>query len=68
MSQQSRASQAAGFWRDLLEAEGVSATELDAAEEAGTLELLCTKGGDGTLTLNGAALSIKGAKPLPASD
>jgi len=32
------------------------------------VELLCTKGGPGTLAVNGAALLIKGAKPLPASD
>ena len=32
------------------------------------LELLCTKGGHGTLTANGAVLQIKAAKPLPASD
>jgi hypothetical protein len=32
------------------------------------LELLCTRGGAGTLTCNGVALAIKGAKPLPASD
>lgn len=36
--------------------------------EAGDLELLCTKPGKGSLTSGGAALSIKGAKPLPASD
>jgi len=33
-----------------------------------TLELLCTKPGKGTLALGEAALSIKGAKPLPSSD
>ena len=38
-----------------------------ADEELG-VELLCTKAGAGTLTCNGAALAIKGAKPLPASD
>jgi len=36
--------------------------------EAGDLELLCTKPGDGTLQLDGAELTIKGAKPLPSSD
>lgn len=36
--------------------------------EAGTLEVLCTKPGDGSLSADGAALTIKGAKPLPASD
>lgn len=35
---------------------------------AGDLELLCTKPGQGTLSLAGEALAIKGAKPLPSSD
>ena len=38
------------------------------ADEALGVELLCTKAGTGTLALNGAALAIKAAKPLPASD
>ena len=36
--------------------------------QAGTLELLCTKPGEGSLAADGAALSVKGAKPLPSSD
>jgi hypothetical protein len=32
------------------------------------LELLCTKAGEGTLTLDGTPLVVKGAKPLPSSD
>jgi hypothetical protein len=36
------------------------------AEEA--VELLCTKGGTGSLTLNGTPLEIKQAKQLPSSD
>ena len=36
--------------------------------EAGDLELLCTKPGKGSLGLSGAALAMKGAKPLPSSD
>ena len=32
------------------------------------LELLCTKPGQGSLAIDGAALTIKGAKPLPSSD
>lgn len=48
-------------------AEGPLLGKRYADEEVG-LELLCTKAGEGTLTLNGEALSIKGAKPLPASD
>jgi hypothetical protein len=35
---------------------------------AGDLELLCTKPGKGSLGCQGAALAVKGAKPLPASD
>lgn len=33
-----------------------------------TLELLCTKAGDGAPAVDGVLLSIKEAKPLPASD
>jgi hypothetical protein len=36
--------------------------------EAGTLELLCTKAGEGSLGSAGAALRLKEAKPLPSSD
>lgn len=33
-----------------------------------TVELLCTKAGQGSLSLAGAPLAMKGAKPLPSSD
>ena len=33
-----------------------------------SLELLCTKAGDGSLGVDGTLLSLKEAKPLPASD
>jgi hypothetical protein len=36
--------------------------------EAGDLELLCTKPGKGSLGCDETLLTIKGAKPLPASD
>ena len=36
--------------------------------EGGDLELLCTNPGKGSLAVGGTALTIKGAKPLPASD
>lgn len=36
--------------------------------ESGDLELLCTKPGKGSLACNGVRLTVKGAKPLPASD
>jgi hypothetical protein len=35
---------------------------------AGTLELLCIKAGQGSLSVDGAALTLKDAKPLPSSD
>jgi hypothetical protein len=37
-------------------------------DEDGAIELLCTKPGAGTLTVDGNALSLKESKPLPASD
>ena len=52
----------------------------DPAQQAGTqlgkryaddgvgIELLCTKGGEGTLAVNGTPVPLKDAKPLPASD
>jgi hypothetical protein len=37
-------------------------------DEAGTLEVLCIKPGAGSLALDGVALQVKEAKPLPSSD
>jgi hypothetical protein len=37
-------------------------------DEAGTIELLCTKAGDGVPAIGGELLQLKEAKPLPASD
>lgn len=37
-------------------------------DEASGLEVLCTKAGQGRLALDGSALVIKSAKPLPSSD
>ena len=37
----------------------------DAAE---TMEFLCTKGGEGSITVDGVLLGIKAAKALPSSD
>lgn len=37
-------------------------------DESSGLEVLCSKGGDGTLSLDGKALTLKSAKPLPSSD
>ncbi|MDB5973476.1 MAG: hypothetical protein JWR07_236 [Nevskia sp.] len=54
--------------------------QLDPAQAGGTLigkryvdaeekvELLCTKGGKGSVVLNGVAMEIKQAKQLPSSD
>lgn len=47
--------------------EGLAVGKRYADEELG-LELLCTQAGEGTLTVDGRPLSVKGAKPLPASD
>lgn len=38
------------------------------ADEASGLEVLCSKGGAGSLSLNGAAIAVKDAKKLPSSD
>jgi hypothetical protein len=38
------------------------------ADTDGALELLCTKGGEGSLSLADDRLSLKDAKPLPSSD
>jgi hypothetical protein len=38
------------------------------SNESGDLELLCVKPGEGSLSADGAALAVKGAKPLPSSD
>ncbi|MGQ5700519.1 hypothetical protein ACUJ46_00490 [Sandaracinobacteroides sp. A072] len=56
--------------------DGVPAAGLDSGsvmgkryvDAAGTVELLCVKPGKGTLALDGVALQLKEAKPLPASD
>jgi hypothetical protein len=37
-------------------------------DEAGALELLCTKGGAGSLSIVDVRLQLKDAKPLPSSD
>jgi hypothetical protein len=48
-------------------AEGVLIGKRYVDEESG-LEVLGAKAGKGSLAFNGAAMAIKGAKPLPASD
>lgn len=38
------------------------------ADEALGLELLCTKAGEGSISVGETIVEVKGAKPLPASD
>ena len=38
------------------------------ADETGGLEILCTKAGDGSLSVGATPLPVKEAKPLPSSD
>jgi hypothetical protein len=37
-------------------------------DTAGTLEVLCTASGTGVLSCDGSPMTVKAAKPLPASD
>ncbi len=37
-------------------------------DATGTVELLCTSSGAGALSCDGAPMTVKAAKPLPASD
>ncbi|SER08438.1 hypothetical protein SAMN04488038_11590 [Solimonas aquatica] len=37
-------------------------------DSAGNIELLCVKAGQGSLSIAGAPLQLKEAKPLPSSD
>lgn len=48
-------------------AEGPALGKRYVDDETG-LELLCSRPGDGALTVEGRVLVVKGAKPLPASD
>ncbi len=52
---------------DPAQADGTLLGKRYAEDEVG-IELLCTKAGKGSLRLNGAALGLKQAKALPASD
>ena len=38
------------------------------ADVEDTVELLCTRSGNGQLAVDGVALEVKAAKPLPSSD
>ena len=59
--------QPAGLAVDPGHAGGVLIGKRYSDPESG-LELLCTKGGDGGLSLGDVSLSLKDAKPLPSSD
>lgn len=50
------------------EAAGGTALGKRYVNEDESLEVLCTKPGDGSLALSGTPLGLKEAKPLPASD
>jgi hypothetical protein len=58
---------AEGLTLDAALSDGVLIGKRYAHEDLG-LELLCTRAGSGTLTVDGTVLALKGAKPLPASD
>jgi hypothetical protein len=47
--------------------EGTNLGKRYVDEELG-VELLCTKAGEGSLSVDGKPLVLKGAKPLPSSD
>jgi hypothetical protein len=53
-----------------LDAQHSNGTELGKryADEATGLEVLCTKAGEGSLSLGDEPLPLKDAKPLPSSD
>ena len=49
------------------EAEGTLAGKRYTNED-GSIELLCTKAGAGSISVDGQRVSLKDAKPLPSSD
>jgi hypothetical protein len=57
----------AGLTIDPMHAEATAVGKRFADEESG-VEVLCTKAGEGSLSIDGVALPMKGAKPLPSSD
>lgn len=57
----------AGLSLDATMGEGTKMGKRFADPESG-IEVLATKGGEGTLAINGVALPLKDAKPLPSSD
>lgn len=57
----------AGAQLDPAHSEGTQMGKRFAEPDSG-IEVLATKGGAGSLSLDGAALPLKDAKPLPSSD
>jgi hypothetical protein len=49
-------------------AEAVTLLGKRYVDETGALELLCTSSGSGELSCDGVPMTLKAAKPLPASD
>jgi len=58
---------APGAALDASAADGTQLGKRYADEELG-LEVLCTKAGEGSISVGETVLAVKGAKPLPASD
>jgi len=58
---------AAGVQPDPAQAEGTLVGKR-YVDEQDRFEFLCTKGGKGSLAIDGAALTVKQAKALPSSD
>jgi hypothetical protein len=52
---------------DIMHSDGTEVGQRYADEEVG-LELLCTKAGDGSLSLGGQRLALKDSTPIPTSD
>ncbi len=48
--------------------EGVTLLGKRYGSEAGSVEVMCTKGGDGALSIGDEPLAEKSSKPLPSSD
>jgi hypothetical protein len=48
--------------------EGMALLGKRYVDEAASIEVLCTKPGEGALALDGQLLEVKSAKPLPSSD
>ena len=54
--------------RGAVQIAGPTLTGKRYVDEMESMEFLCTKGGEGALTVDGTLLSVKQAKQLPSSD